>query len=101
MIQLQLNLTDLDYDSLLDQYLPLIADKLRESGNPVGMLLSNGMPASMAKGIVHGLPQGVKESLTADLVNSHAAQVTKLLQDAAAKKGIALSLDGLHAEVKK
>ena len=101
MIQLNLNLTDLDYDSLLDQYLPLIADKLRESGNPVGMLLSNGMPASMAKGIVRGLPKATKEALTADLVNSHAAQITALLQDAAAKKGIGVSLSGLHAEVKK
>ena len=62
MIRIEMTIDELDYDSLLDQYLPVIAEKLRETGNPVGMLLSNGMPSSMAKSIVAGLPQSAKES---------------------------------------
>ncbi len=56
MIKVELELSDIDYGSMIEQLLPVITEKLRQSNNPVAMLLSNGMPASMAKMILKKLP---------------------------------------------
>ena len=100
MIRIEMTIDELDYDSLLDQYLPVIAEKLRETGNPVGMLLSNGMPASMAKSIVAGLPQSTKDKLAADLLNANARQLCRSVEEAAAGKGVHVRVGTVHAEVK-
>ena len=60
MIKVELTVDELDYGSLVEQFLPELAEKLRASGNPVGMLLSNGMPAAMAKGIVAAAEKGIR-----------------------------------------
>ena len=52
MIHVELTIEDLDYDTLIDRFLPTVAEKLHQSSNPVAMLVSNGMPASMAKAII-------------------------------------------------
>ena len=101
MIQLTINLSDLDYDSLLSQYLPQMTEKLRESGNPVAMLLSNGMPASMAQNIVRGLPQNVKDQLAADLLNTNAKKLMGKIEQTARANGVGVSVSNLRAEVKK
>lgn len=100
MIRIEMTIDELDYDSLLDQYLPAIAEKLRETGNPVGMLLSNGMPASMAKGIVAGLPQNTKDKLAADLLNANGARLGRKVEELAAEKGVRVRVGAVHAEVK-
>lgn len=100
MIRIEMIVDELDYDSLLDQYLPVIAEKLRETGNPVGMLLSNGMPAAMAKSIVAGLPQSAKDKLAADLLNANGAQLSRRVEALAAEKGIHIRAGAVHAEVK-
>lgn len=100
MIRIEMTIDELDYDSLFDRYLPAIAEKLRETGNPVGMLLSNGMPSSMAKSIVAGLPQSAKDKLAADLLNANGARMGQKMEELAAEKGIHVRVDAVHAEVK-
>ncbi len=100
MIKVELTVDELDYGSLVEQFLPELAEKLRASGNPVGMLLSNGMPAAMAKGIVAGLPQTAKDKLAADLINGNAAQIRQKAEQAAAEKGIRLRVESVRAEAK-
>ena len=101
MIQVTINISDLDYDSLLSQYLPQMTEKLRETGNPVAMLLSNGMPASMAQNIVRGLPQDVKDKLAADLLNANVKKIMEKVEQTAADKGTRVTVSNLRAEVKK
>lgn len=83
MIKIELELRDIDYGSLIEQLLPVITEKLRQSNNSVAMLLSNGMPASMAKMILKKLPPDKKDQLAADLVNANKDQLVKLLTDLA------------------
>ena len=66
----------------------------------VGMLLSNGMPASMAKGIVAGLPQSAKDRLAADLLNANGEKVCQKMEELAAGKGVHVCVSAVHAEVK-
>lgn len=98
MIQLTLELDDLDYDALVDQFLPVLTEQLRASGNPLGALLSNGMPASMAKGILHGLSQEKKERLATDLINGNKARFISMIQEMAAKREIRISVRDLQAK---
>ena len=100
MIKVELTVDELDYGSLVEQFLPELAEKLRASGNPVGMLLSNGMPSAMANGIVAGLPQAAKDKLAADLINGNAAQLRQKAEQAAAEKGIRLRVESVRAEAK-
>ena len=100
MIRIEMTIDELDYDSLLDQYLPVIAEKLRETGNPVGMLLSNGMPASMAKSIVAGLPQSARDKLAVDLLNANGARLGQKVEELAAGKGVHVRVSAVHAEAK-
>ena len=100
MIRIETTIDELDYDSLFDRYLPAIAEKLRETGNPVGMLLSNGMPASMAKGIVAGLSQSARDKLAADLLNANGARLGQKIEELAAGKGVHVRVSAVRAEVK-
>ncbi|MBP1736462.1 MAG: hypothetical protein H6Q60_343 [Oscillospiraceae bacterium] len=100
MIKLELELEALDYDALMDQFLPAMIDKLRQTGNPVALLISNGMPAAMAKGILHKLPQDVKDQLTADLINSYGGKLAEQAELFAQQQGISVKVRsvGAHAE---
>lgn len=97
MIKLEIEVRDIDYDSLIEQYLPVMTERLRETGNPVAMLLSNGMPASMAKMILKKLPPATKDQLTADLVNTNKDQIIKLLTDLALGQKVRMEIADLKA----
>ena len=97
MIRIEFELTDIDYDSLIEQYLPVLTERLRQSGNPVAMLLSNGMPSSMAKMILKNLPSATKDQLTADLINSNRDQLVRLLKETAQGQNVRLEITGLTA----
>jgi hypothetical protein len=97
MVKIEFELTDIDYDSLIEEYLPVLTERLRQSGNPVAMLLSNGMPSSMAKMILKKLPPATKDQLTADLINSNKDQLVKLLKDTARTQNVRLEITGLNA----
>jgi hypothetical protein len=97
MIKLGIEITDIDYDSLIEQYLPLMTERLRQSGNPVAMLISNGMPASMAKMILKKLPPATKDQLTADLLNTNKDQLSLLLKGLALEQKVRLEIGDLKA----
>ena len=100
MIALQIELSDLDLDALIDRYLPSLQEQLRASGNPVGMLLSNGMPTEMAKRVLHSLSQEAKEQLCADLINGNRGRIARKLEEQAAQNGFHLTVNSLSAAQK-
>lgn len=97
MITLQIQLSDLDYDVLVDQFLPALTEQLRSSGNPVGMLLSNGMSAELAKRIIKGLSQEQKDRLATDLINGNQEKIRNFIEQAAAQKGVSLKITSVQA----
>ena len=98
MIRVELELKDIDFDSLIDQFLPVMIEKLRQSGNPASRLLSAGMPPAMAKMILKKLPKATKEQLTADLINSNKVQIAGFLKDIAGQNKIRLNLSDMRAK---
>lgn len=97
MIHIELSVEELDYDMLIDRFLPVITEKLQQSNNPVAMLISNGMPAAMAKTIIRQLPQDKKDQLAADLINQFACKIEQGAENAAAQNGIRVSVRDLKA----
>ena len=101
MIKLEMDIDNLNYDDLMEQYLPVMAEKLRESGNPVAMLISNGMPANMAKKIVNGLSQDKKDALAADLLNTYSKKLIDAATAYAVRNGVGITISKIHASVEK
>ena len=97
LIKLEIDIDDLNYDDLMEQYLPVMAEKLRASGNPVAMLISNGMPAAMAKKIVAGLSQDKKDALAADLLNAYSQKLIDAATAYAVHNGVGVTISKIHA----
>ena len=100
MIKLELYVEELDYESLVETLMPLVGEKMKGSGNPIGNLLSAGMPISMVQGVIGSLPKAKKDKMAADFINSRADDVCRKLENTAKKHGIDLELASIHAEVK-
>jgi hypothetical protein len=98
MIEVRFELDEVDFDTLIDRYLPQIGEQLRNSGNPVGMLLSNGMSSELAKTILHGLGQEKQEQLCADLINGNHQRMTATLENQAQQQGVRLRVRNLRAQ---
>lgn len=97
MIKLELEVDDVDYDALIENYLPQLSESLRKTNNPVGMLLSNGMPASLAKKILGGLSPEKKDALAASLLNANRGKITRFVEDSAAKQNVRLTVKKVEA----
>ena len=84
MVKLELELTDIDYDYLIREYLPQVQERLQQSGSPLGSLLSGGF----AGGMLNLMPNSMKDKLAAELINANAARLTEELEGIAARNGI-------------
>lgn len=84
MIKLELELEDMDFDALVDLYLPQLAEKFKKDGNPLGVLMNPGM----AKTLLRTMSQEKKEQLAADLINGNSERITRMFEESAAKRGI-------------
>lgn len=100
MIKLELELTDLNYDAMLETLLPRMTEQLRNSGNPVGMLLSNGMGAGMAKKILSTMSQQQKDQLIVDMLNANKGKLITKAEELAAQNGIQGRVSSLKVSAK-
>ncbi|MCC8076502.1 MAG: hypothetical protein LIO95_11305 [Clostridiales bacterium] len=96
MIKLELEISEVDYEALLN-LLPQMGEQLRRSGNPVGMLLSNGMSTGMAKRVLSTLSQEQKDRLAADLINGNSQKLIDKTEDLARQNGVGLKIASVEA----
>lgn len=97
MIKLELELSELDFNALIETYWPQIVDQLKKAGHPIGAMLANGMPISVAKGMLRALSQEKKEQLAVSLLNNNQKKLVSSIETAGAKKGISLHINNLSA----
>lgn len=76
-MKIEIEVDNIDYDNLVDQFLPVITDNLRASKNPVALLISNGMPAALAKTVLKGLSREKKDELVAEIINANSDKIKK------------------------
>ena len=97
MVKLELELTDIDYEYLIREYLPKVREKLQQSGSPLSGLLSGGM----AETLLLMSPDSVKDKLAAELINMNAARLEEQLENVAQRNGIPGKVSNLKATSKE
>lgn len=93
MIKLELTLTNLDFDALVDLYLPQLSEKFKREGNPLGTLMSPGMVKTMLR----TMNQQKKEKLAAELINGNSDRICRMFEESAAKRGIQFKISDAKA----
>ena len=100
MLKLTVNVEDLDYDALVDQFLPQLIDNFSRQNPTLGRLLSGGsaIAASVVKGIVSRMPQEKKEAMAAELLEKNSAALTGKLEGLLLENGIKVRVTGFTAK---
>ena len=94
MVKLELELTEIDYEFLIREYLPRVRERLEQSGSPLSGLLSGG---GMAETLLLRSPESVKDRLAAELININAARLEEQLESVAERNGIPGKVCNLRA----
>ena len=99
MLKLELELSAIDYEALIDKVLPLVGDKLENQS--VGRLLGSGASSAVARAALSVMPQEKKNRMVAGLVNDHADRIAAAIERAAAANGVSCRVRGVHAETEE
>ena len=94
MIHIELDLTDIDYERVINEYLPVAQAKLEEKGSALGPMLAGGA------GLFRLAPDSMKDRLVAELLNANNEKIPEELEKAAEKRGIPGRVRNLRASVK-
>ena len=98
MIRLEVKISNIDYDTLIEKYLPVFIESFQASNAPISMLVQNGLSDSFIKNIITKLNYDQKNKLTAELINSNSAKISEMLVEVAEKNNIIFDIDLLKAE---
>lgn len=99
-MKITLELTDIDYASVVKYALPLLQEKLTAGDSEASKMLAQiaKMPPSIAAGMVDFLPQDTKNELAVMLVNQNKDRIIHAVTEYAEKKGISFRIDSFSAE---
>ena len=75
MIKLEMELSDIDYEVLVKEILPKVADRLKQNGSPLAPLLSGGMAAN----VLLRASDSVRDRMAAEILNAAAPRLTESL----------------------
>ena len=93
MVKIEMELTDIDYDYLIREYLPRVSEKLKESGSPLAGLMGSGLASTL----LMGASNTFKEKMTAELINLGSARLAQKIEEVAAQNGIPGKVRSLRA----
>lgn len=100
MLELRVLIDELDYDSLADFLVPILAEKLEEKGGFRAMIGKNRDALSgVAKQLLSSMSQEKKDELLIQLLREKKGFVLNKTNEAAARQGIGAKV--LDVEVKK
>ncbi|HBR07958.1 MAG TPA: hypothetical protein DD735_03550 [Clostridiales bacterium] len=99
MIHIDITLEDIDFDGLIDLYLPLMMDKLRESDSAISRLLSGGMPENLAKATLHKLPPDTKARIAVELINRNSDNLKAEVEQYARENGVGIRIGRITAAI--
>lgn len=97
MIKLELTVDQVDYNALAEQLLP----HLKNSGNPLGMMLGGGVSTEMVKRWLASMSQEKKEQLTVELLNANRDRLIQKASAALEKQGLPMHISGARASIVK
>lgn len=102
MLELKILIDDIDYNSVTELLVPLLAEKLEKDGK--GGILGNvlagntNMAVSMARTLLNTMPQEKKDELVVHLVTKNRDKLLQKGGELAAKNGVRLRLCDIAAK---
>ena len=90
MVKLEIELSDIDYDQLLNTYLPKMQEKLGEN-SPLSSL------GGLAGSLLGMAPDSMKDKLAAEAINANADKLSEKMEEMAAQNGIPGKVKTLRA----
>ena len=93
-------ISDMDYGALVEQFLPMVRDKLAEKDNTGMVILSKiaGMPTSFAGKMIDMLPQESNDEIAVLLVNKNKEKIIDSVMEYADKKGLSFHIDNFEVK---
>lgn len=99
-MKITLELSDIDYGKLVEQFLPMVKDTLSEADG-IGMAILSkiaAMPPSFAKKMVDILPQDTKDDIAVLLLNKNKEKIVSAALDYAEKNNLSFKIDQVTVE---
>ena len=99
-MKITLELNDIDYGALMQQFLPLIRDKLAEKDGTSMAILAKiaEMPPETAGKMVNMLPQKTRDELVLMLINKNKEKIIGAAESMAHKNGLHFRIDDFRVE---
>ena len=99
-MKITLELNEIDYGALVEQFLPMVRDPLAEKDGTGAAILAKvaGMPPSIAAKMVDVLPQETKDEIAVMLVNKNKEKIIETIMEYAAQKGLSFRIDDFEVE---
>ena len=99
-MKITLEINDIDYGALAEQFLPLVRDKLAEKDGPSMAILAKiaEMPPETARKMVNLLPQKTRDELILMLVNKNRDKIIGTAEDFAHRSGLHFRIDDFKIE---
>ena len=102
MLELKILIDDIDYNSVSELLVPLLAEKLEKDGKGGilgGVLAGNPeMAVSMARTLLNSMPQEKKDELVVQLVTKNRDKLLQKGRELAARNGVRLQLCDVAAK---
>lgn len=99
-MNITLKIRDINYDSIIEQSIPLLKEKAKADNNILLKTISGilSMPGDIPKKMLNALPQETKDELVIYLINSNKGKISELLQNTLTNKGFVLQIDDIEVE---
>lgn len=102
MLELKILIDDVDYNSLTELLVPLLAEKLEKDGKGGilgGVLTGNpDMAVGVARTLLNTMPQDKKDELVVQLITKNRDKLLQKGRELAAKNGVRLQLCDIAAK---
>ncbi len=99
MLEFKISISDIDYGAVADLLLSIVKEKGEPSENKAVKLLLGMVNAAgeLPRKAVNALPQNIKDEMVVALVNNNKDMIIDFLQNKAAAKNIAVTVNDIAA----
>lgn len=99
-MQIWIKIREIDYGALAEACLPMVCDKMQDSGGMAAKLLSAlaAMPPSTLRATLSALPQQTKDEAAAFLIGQNKQKIIDAITGIARQNGIEVAIDDLRVD---
>lgn len=105
MININISLSDVDYEAALDALLPIFMEYLsKKSDNPFLTTIltkTKSISTAAAKGALKALPQGTRDELAVVCLNHYKNDIIHILTETSRQKGIIMELNDIAISIQE